>query len=482
MDQGDDIVDVSFSSERLEEEEKHAEELMQNPPAEQFTIRVHTDDENDSQRLESDSKHSDKKRRSTIQYAYASPPPFIKTTKKKKWFSLLETPSKIAIIVFYCFISISLTIMNKWLLTEKNFEYPITVVLCQNITGSVFVWGLILYRFQEEYSKLDMYPTNVDRKTFLRIILPPAILFSMSIIFINVGLMLSTVTLAAIVQSTVPIVMFGAYVLFGLDKLTWQKVGVMTILAAGFGLTVWGEENPNIMALIFFISGVTCFVFAIIYIQLLTGTGHWGLPPLLVTFYILAIGAPISFVAASSLEWHDMFHSEFVGSWGTASEFLTYILITCAFAVGTNISRVILIAVTNAVTYSVVGITETVLVITISQVIFEPDLNVVNVIGIFTAVTGIAIYTYLKYEENAKGENFWEQIDETKRVKKGFEMDPSPSPFADAHRHAGRTSMSSRYSASSTPFHYNVFNASMSDSTFNTMSIRGYQESGSERL
>eukprot|EP00494_Astrolonche_serrata_P006004 UN06021 len=77
-----------------------------------------------------------------------------------------------------------------------------------------------------------------------------------------------------------------------------------------------------------------------------------------------------------------------------------------------NISEILLIGETSAVTACVVGISKLLVVISLSQIIFGVDANPVNVTGVFITALGIGYYNYYKYQQKleASGKLSYNQV------------------------------------------------------------------------
>lgn len=92
---------------------------------------------------------------------------------------------------------------------------------------------------------------------------------------------------------------------------------------------------------------------------------------------------------------------------GSLSEFewslpvIGWILVTCVFAFGVNVTNYYVIGKTSPVTYQVVGHLKTCLILVLGFFIFKYPIIWRNVIGISIAVVGMIVYTELKRTETS---------------------------------------------------------------------------------
>eukprot|EP00494_Astrolonche_serrata_P027931 UN28196 len=146
---------------------------------------------------------------------------------------------QVFVIIFYCTSSITLTLYNKWIL--NNFKFPITMILFHQTFISVGCTIIIKYFFVDKWSELDDWITKIEAKRFVKLILPVAIFFSSDIVFSQIGLMLSSVTLAEIVKSTIPVLVFVLSVTLGFEPYDKKKCVIMGCISIGVLLTTMGE-------------------------------------------------------------------------------------------------------------------------------------------------------------------------------------------------------------------------------------------------
>lgn len=300
-------------------------------------------------------------------------------------------------ICFYCFSSISITLYNKWLLNQ--FHFPISMILFHFTTNAISSWTLIYLFFYDKYSLLPDWITKITKDKFIKLVLPIASLFTLDIVGTQFGLMLSSVTLAEIVKSSVPVMVFFFTITMGIELFTYKKFIIMGMISIGISLTTLGETNLQFWALIFFMGASVAAASKLVYVENLVGDKHMGLPTLLALAYISTTGIPFLLLGSITVEWSRLFQSEFVKDHTEGGELFGYLCGGAVFAFLLNLSEIMLIGATSAVTTCVVGIAKMLVAILLAQGIFGFDLNSVNVTGIVITMLGIAGYNYNKFQE-----------------------------------------------------------------------------------
>jgi len=303
-------------------------------------------------------------------------------------------------IFFYVFSSISLTLYNKWLLSTYDFHFPITMLLFHSFTNAFGAWLLIICFFREKYSELDDWVTNLQWRRYFKLIFPVSLCFCSDLVFTQFGLMVSSVTLSEILKSGIPVLVFVFSVILNHEKFSPFKMNVMGIISIGICLTTLGDEEVEMIGLIFFLIACIAGAAKMIYIENLVGDKHLGLPSLLALAYIASTSVPLLFVASASIEWKRLFASEFINDETQGASTFGFLCIGAVMALMLNLSEILLIGTTSALTACVVGVCKLLIAITIAQMIgYGASLGPVNIAGICITVIGIAGYNYWKMQQ-----------------------------------------------------------------------------------
>lgn len=273
------------------------------------------------------------------------------------------------------------------------------MILFHFTTNSIGSWTIIYFFFYEQYSLLPDWITTIPRKKFLKLILPIALLFSLDIVCTQFGLMLTSVTLAEIIKSAVPVIVFFFCIFMGLEVFSILKFCIMITISIGVLLTTFGEAHLQLLALIFFIIATCAAASKLVYVENLVGDKHLGLPSLMALAYISTTGIPFLLLGSISIEWSRLFDSDFVKDHSEGGKMFGFLCGGAILAFLLNLSEIMMIGATSAITACVVGIGKMLLAIFIAQGLFGVNLNSTNVAGIFVTVIGIGAYNYRKFEE-----------------------------------------------------------------------------------
>jgi len=302
-------------------------------------------------------------------------------------------------IFFYSCTSIAITLFNKWLLSEYNFRFPIAMIFYQFLWISVGSWLMIFLFYRDKYSKHDGWISKMKLGKFCRTILPLSLFLCFDIVFTQLGLMLSSVTLSEIIKSLIPVFVFITSILFGLQTFSWSKTLVIAIITIGIGLTSKGEKDLKMIGLVFFVTASICATLKLLFIEHIVGDKHMGMPALLTLAYISTISLPLLLVGFLAVEMNRLVESQFFQDPTKSIECVGWLTVGATLAFLLNISEIMLIGSTSAVTTCVVGITKVIVLMLLSQVIFGPDLNQLKTTGVIVTLIAVFGYNLIKLQE-----------------------------------------------------------------------------------
>jgi len=304
-------------------------------------------------------------------------------------------------VLFYSSTSIAITLYNKWLLSEYNFKFPIAMIFYQFLWITGGSWIFIFLFFRKKYSEHDDWITKMTLAKFCRTILPLSCFLCFDIVCTQLGLMLSSVTLAEIIKSLIPVFVFISSILFGFEIFTAQKFTVILAITIGIGLTSKGEKDLKLIGLVFFSAASLCATLKLLFIERIVGDKRLGMPALLTLAYISTTSLPILLIGFLSIEFTRLRDSPFATDpsmfWGC----IGFLTIGAALAFLLNISEIMLVGTTSAISTCVVGIAKVVVLMLISQLIFKPDLNQTKVSGVIVTLVAVLGYNLIKFQERS---------------------------------------------------------------------------------
>ena len=223
---------------------------------------------------------------------------------------------------------------------------------------------------------------------FLGVSIPCGIVTAADVGLSNRSLVFISLTFYTMVKASSPIfVLFWAW-LFKIERITWQLMGVVAVIAVGEFLTVFGEAN-------FVLAGfIQCLVASI-----LSGA-RWTLvqlklqtlePPLQTSLATMRVLAPSMFgslfVVALALEqpWKHL-------EWDETGFVLGLGTIGATFAIAMTLCEFMLIMQASAIVLMIGGVVKELLNIGIGMAFFGDTLNVVNTFGFIIVFGGVILY------------------------------------------------------------------------------------------
>jgi hypothetical protein len=189
-------------------------------------------------------------------------------------------------------------------------------------------------------------------------------------------------------QASTPIfVLFWAW-LFKIERITWQLLGVIAVIAVGEFLTVYGEAN-------FVLAGfIQCLVASVLsgarwtLVQLKLQTLEPPLQTSLATMRVLApsmFGSLFAVAMAIEKPWEHL-------EWSQTGFTLLLGVIGGFFAIAMTLCEFMLIMQASAIVLMIGGVVKELLNIGIGMAFFGDRLNLVNTIGFIIVFGGVILY------------------------------------------------------------------------------------------
>jgi hypothetical protein len=298
--------------------------------------------------------------------------------------------STILSILYYYACSISLIVYNKWLFTSYDFHYPLFVTsfhfLCSFLALGCF-----------SKLKFGCLP-QIPKRTFLLSILPLGFVIGADISLSNLSYLFLDIPILEIVKSASPLWILLVAFITGAEQRNLRLVATILLIAIGLSLSVYADATVHPLGVVLCsIASILAAIRAVI-IQILTQPSRLStrfcsspspLSPLQILFFsspvVLFVMAPASYL----LEARRLVASPF------ALNPLTPSLLIAAgsiLAVNLNLSELILIKATSAITTAVIAVAKILLVTACSALLFHTHLSLINALGMIVCLAGIVLY------------------------------------------------------------------------------------------
>ncbi|KAG0250574.1 Triose-phosphate Transporter [Mortierella polycephala] len=296
--------------------------------------------------------------------------------------------------------STALSFYNKWLFSPNyhNFQFPLFTtslhMVAQFTLSSITLALLPAFRPKAAPSTRD----------FGTKILPCAVASGLDIGLSNSSL--KTITLAFYTMcksSSLAFVLMFAFA-FKLERPTWTLAGVIGVICVGLFMMVMSEVDFVLIGFVqvmmaSVLGGLRWSLTQILLERTDTKSGSLANPISTIFFLSPIMGVCLCIVAAIFEGYGTIFGSEFFATPSASLSTLGLLFLGGVFAFAMVLAEFNLIARTSVVTLSILGIVKEVVTIVISSMVFHDQLTLVNILGLFITLTGIAFYHFMKLRE-----------------------------------------------------------------------------------
>ncbi|MCO5556692.1 hypothetical protein L7F22_010243 [Adiantum nelumboides] len=290
-------------------------------------------------------------------------------------------------ILLYVALSSGQIFFNKWVLSSQsmNFPYPVALTLLHMVFSTVlcfFVVKVLKVVKLDQKITFDMYVTSI---------FPIGAMFAMTLWLGNTAYLYISVAFAQMLKAVMPVAVFLIGVAVGLESLNIKMLTIMSIISLGVLVASYGEIGFDWVGVVYQLGGVIGEASRLICIEILLKQKGVKLNPLSMMYYISPCSALCLFVPWLFLEKPKM---DLAQAW-PSSPWILSLNALCTFAL--NISVVLVIAHTSAVTIRVAGVVKDWIVVLVSAFLFsDTKLTPINIVGYGIAITGVAAYNRLK--------------------------------------------------------------------------------------
>ena len=188
------------------------------------------------------------------------------------------------LILQWIFLSSTIILFNKWLISTKHFQFPLTIVIMHMTFVSICA---NFYR----YMGWTETP-NVSSRDVRTRFLPIAILFAASLGFGNAAYLYITVAFVQMLKASTPVAVLLVSFAFGLEQPSLRLLLYIFAIAIGVAIACYGQLQLDWLGVAFQMAAVVVEAFRLCLVNIaLTGKGIKLSP---VTF--LSLIAPLCFI------------------------------------------------------------------------------------------------------------------------------------------------------------------------------------------
>ncbi|MCO5574921.1 hypothetical protein L7F22_028716 [Adiantum nelumboides] len=253
------------------------------------------------------------------------------------------------------------------------------------------VFSTVLCFFVVKVLKVVKLDQKITFDMYVTSIFPIGAMFATTLWLGNTAYLYISVAFAQMLKAVMPVAVFLIGVAVGLESLNIKMLTIMSIISLGVLVASYGEIGFDWVGVVYQLGGVIGEASRLVCIEILLKQKGVKLNPLSMMYYISPCSALCLFVPWLFLEKPKM---DLAQAW-PSSPWILFLNALCTFAL--NISVVLVIAHTSAVTIRVAGVVKDWVVVLVSAFLFsDTKLTPINIVGYGIAITGVAAYNRLK--------------------------------------------------------------------------------------
>ncbi|KYR00621.1 GDP-fucose transporter 1 [Tieghemostelium lacteum] len=306
-----------------------------------------------------------------------------------------STSTIITVISFYFIISISLVFLNKILMADLKFEYPLFITWYQQIVSFVAIY--IMSSISPYFPSLSFLPPFEFKTATASKVLPLTVVLTCMIIFNNLCLEYVEVSFYQVARSlTICFSLLLTYVILK-TKTSSKATLACGIVFFGFLLGSIGEVNFSWLGIIFGLFSSFFVALYSIYVKRVLPVcdgNEWKLSIYNTALSIIII-MPLIFISGegSTIFEQEVFYT---------SKFWIYMTIAGVFGYLISISIFMQIKHTSPLTNTISGTVKACVQTILAVMVWNNPISFENFIGIVLVIGGSFWYSYVRYMEMKK--------------------------------------------------------------------------------
>jgi hypothetical protein len=236
-------------------------------------------------------------------------------------------------------LSVALILFNKWLMQYGGFPLPLT--LCALHMASSFTLASIFRLF-------GFVDANLSMEQIVKLVVPTGLLFAAAICTGNEAFLFLTVSFIQMVKAWTPTIVLVVSVCAGLETLSCRLVVIVLITSSGVALAIYGELEFQLFGFLMILGSLLLESLRLVLVEILYTSSAVRLSGLSGVYYM----SPICFVAVLPVAYY--FEREQLGAVWHAGSVKPYFLgLNCACAFALNVSSLVLVKHTSALSMKV---------------------------------------------------------------------------------------------------------------------------------
>ncbi|KAL4610751.1 putative sugar phosphate/phosphate translocator At3g11320 [Castanea sativa] len=283
--------------------------------------------------------------------------------------------------------NIGVLLLNKYLLSNYGFRYPIFLTLCHMLACSLFSYIAI------NWFKLAPLQTLRSRLQFLKIS-ALSLIFCLSVVAGNVSLRYLPVSFTQAVGATTPF-FTAVFACFMTSKReSWVTYLTLVPVVTGVIIATGGEPSFHLFGFIMCVGATAARALKSVLQGILLSSEAEKLNSMNLLMYMAPVAVIFLLVAALVME------EDVIGITIALArddvKILWYLIFNSALAYFVNLTNFLVTKHTSALTLQVLGNAKGAVAVVISILIFRNPVSVVGMLGYILTVIGVVLYSEAK--------------------------------------------------------------------------------------
>ncbi|KAI1733751.1 triose-phosphate transporter family-domain-containing protein [Xylaria scruposa] len=297
-----------------------------------------------------------------------------------KWKENSQSLAWLSISTWLC-LSMSLVLLNKWILDDLKFHYP-AFLATSHLMFNTICTQLVVLAGGHIIKKTDIHIGGI---TYLKIFAPVAVLMSFSIICGNLAYIRLSVAFIQMLKAFSPVAVYILSCVFGAAALTVVRCLDVALISGGVVVATYGWNEPSVMGALLQVVAVVADAIRLVLTQRILSNYNLNLEAFQMLYYLAPLCTLSGAIASLGLPFPSI--SEIKGAW-------PQVLGSCVLSFCLNVVGFSVIKKTSSLTLSVCGILKDICLIAVSLVLWKEKITILSLIGYSTTLAGIMHYRH----------------------------------------------------------------------------------------
>ncbi|XP_047962632.1 UDP-URONIC ACID TRANSPORTER 1-like [Salvia hispanica] len=289
----------------------------------------------------------------------------------------------ISLVILWYSTNIGVLLLNKFLLSNYGFSFPIFLTMCHMSACAVLSYISIIFL------KLVPFQRLKSRSQFFRIA-TLSIVFCASVVGGNISLKFLPVSFNQAVGATTPFFTALFAYLMTQKREAWATYACLIPVVAGVVIASGGEPSFHLYGFIMCISATAARAFKSVLQGVLLSSEGEKLNSMNLMLYMAPIAVVVLIPAAFVMEPDVL---DLVVTLGKEHKFMwTFLFVNSTMAYGANLCNFLVTKHTSALTLQVLGNAKGAVAVVISILIFRNPVTFIGIAGYTMTVMGVVAY------------------------------------------------------------------------------------------